>query len=42
MFIVENANRKIKLVDFIPAISVIAGSSFNFDNRFNMMICFIN
>jgi len=28
-----NANRKIKLVDFIPAISVIAGSSFNFDNR---------
>ena len=28
-----NANRKIRLVDFIPAISVIAGSSFNFDNR---------
>ena len=27
------ANRKIRLVDFIPAISVIAGSSFNFDNR---------
>ncbi|RPG60213.1 MAG: hypothetical protein CBC41_001020, partial [Flavobacteriaceae bacterium TMED81] len=28
-----NANRKIRLVDFIPAISAIAGSSFNFDNR---------
>ena len=28
-----NANRKIKLTDFIPAISAIAGSSFNFDNR---------
>ena len=28
-----NANRKIKLVDFIPAISAIVGSSFNFDNR---------
>ena len=28
-----NAGRKIKLTDFIPAISAIAGSSFNFDNR---------
>ena len=28
-----NANRKIKLTDFIPAISAIAGSSFNFDKR---------
>ena len=28
-----NASRKIKLTDFIPAISAIAGSSFNFDNR---------
>ena len=28
-----NAGRKIKLTDFIPAISAIAGSSFNFDSR---------
>ena len=28
-----NAGRKIKLTDFIPAISAIAGSSFNFDDR---------
>ena len=28
-----NAVRKIKLTDFIPAISAIAGSSFNFDDR---------
>ena len=28
-----NANRKIKLTDFIPAISAIVGSSFNFDKR---------
>ena len=28
-----NAGRKIKLTDFIPAISAIVGSSFNFDDR---------
>ena len=28
-----NASRKIKLTDFIPAISAIVGSSFNFDDR---------
>ena len=28
-----NASRKIKLTDFIPAISAIIGSSFNFDDR---------
>ena len=28
-----NAGRKIKLTDFIPAISAIVGSSFNFDSR---------
>ena len=37
-----NANRKIKLTDFIPAMSAIAGSNFNFDDRIQYDDLFFN
>ena len=37
-----NANRKIKLTDFIPAMSAIAGSNFNFDDRIQYDDSFFN
>ena len=37
-----NANRKIKLTDFIPAMSAIVGSNFNFDDRIQYDDLFFN
>ena len=37
-----NANSKIRLVDFIPAVSAIAGSSFNLDSRIQYDDLFFN